>query len=115
MKKLKYSPDYTEKIRELKKYLDFQFGVDVRKKVIKEIGSQVRSLRENENFGISVRNMYGVDSECLCVFVGKNYVFYKIEPDCIYIVNIYNEKEDFMMDLFGIKTTSQETEDYWGE
>ena len=115
MKKLKYSPDYVEKMRELKKYLDFQFGGDVRKKVIKEIGSRVRSLRENEQIGISVREMYGVDTDCLCVFVAKNYVFYRIEPDCIYVVNIYNEREDFMMDLFGISGRTQESIDYWGE
>ena len=115
MKKLKYSPDYTEKMRELKKYLDFQFDTDIRKKVITKIGSKVRSLREHEQIGIFVRDMYGVDTDCLCIFVAKNYVFYRIESDCIYVVNIYNEREDFMMDLFGIKTTSQETEDYWDE
>lgn len=50
------------------------------------------------------------------VYIGsKNYVFYRIEPDCLYVVNIYDEREDFMVDLFGIKTTSRETEDYWGE
>ncbi len=49
MKKLKYSPDYVEKMRELKKYLDFRFGGDVRKKLIKEIGNRVRSLRENDH------------------------------------------------------------------
>ena len=115
MKKLRYSPDYTEKIRKLKKYLDFQFDRDAREKVIKEIGNRVRSLRENEQMGVSVRDMYGVDTDCLCIFVAKNYVFYRVGPDCIYVVNIYNEREDFMMDLFGIKTTSQETEDYWDE
>ena len=102
-------------MRELKKYLDFQFGGDVRKRVIKEIGGSVRSLRENEQIGISVREMYGVDTECLCIFVAKNYVFYRIEPDCIYVVNIYNEREDFMMDLFGISGRTQESIDYWGE
>ena len=102
-------------MRELKKYLDFQFGGDVRKKVIKEIGSRVRSLRENEQIGISVREMYGVDTDCLCIFVAKNYVFYRIETDCIYVVNVYNEREDFMMDLFGISGRTQESIDYWGE
>lgn len=115
MKKLKYSPDYTEKMRELKKYLDFQFGENTRKKVINEIGNRVRSLREHEEIGISVRNMYGVDTDCLCIYAAKNYIFYRVEPDCIYIVNIYDEREDFMMNLFGIKTTSQDTEDHWGE
>ncbi len=115
MKELKYSPDYTEKMRGFKKYLDFRFGGDVRKRVIKEIGSRVRALREHEQLGISVRDIYGVDTDCLCIFVAKNYVFYRIEPDCIYVVNIYNEREDFMMDLFGIKSATQETDDYWGE
>ncbi|MBO6148880.1 MAG: hypothetical protein J6O55_06040 [Lachnospiraceae bacterium] len=82
---------------------------------MKEIGDRVRSLCEHGQAGISVRNSYGVDTDCLCIFVAKNYIFYRIEKNCIYIVNIYSEREDFMMNLFGIKTTSQETEDYWGE
>ena len=49
MKKLVYSPNYTEKMREIKKYLEMQFGAAVRKKVIREIGTRVRSLREYED------------------------------------------------------------------
>ena len=110
MKKLLYSPDYTEKMLNLKRYLDIQFGIEVRKRVIKEIGTKVRSLRDNERMGYSVRDMYGVDTDCLCFFVCKNYVFYKIAGDAIYIVNIYNEREDFMMDLFGIRTSLEDDE-----
>ncbi len=33
----------------------------------------------------------------------------------IMILEIFNEKEDFMYQLFGIVTTSQETIDYWNE
>ena len=44
--------------------------------------------------------MYGVDTDCLCIFAEKNYVFYKVKPDSIYVINIYNEREDFMMDLY---------------
>ena len=65
--------------------------------------------------GIPVREMYGVDTDCYCIYVAKNYVFYRIEKDCIYIVNIYSEREDFMMNLFGIKTLSQDTDNYWGD
>lgn len=35
--------------------------------------------------------------------------------DSIYIVDIFHEREDFMWKLFGIRTTSQKTEDYWNE
>ena len=38
-----------------------------------------------------------------------------METDCIYVVNVYNEREDFMMDLFGISGRTQESIDYWGE
>ena len=110
MKKLVYSPDYTEKMRNLKKYLDNQFGSDVRKRVINEIGTKVRSLRINERLGYSVRDVYGVDTDCLCLFIQKNYVFYEIENDSIKVVNIYNEREDFMMDLFGIRTISDDSD-----
>lgn len=44
-----------------------------------------------------------------------NYTFYRIEADKIKIVRILNEKQDFMNILFGIRTTSQETDDYWDE
>ena len=115
MKKLRYSPDYTERIRNLKKHLSDHFGHEVSKRIIKEIGTKVRSLKDNDRLGYSVQEMYGVDTDCLCIFVSKNYVFYRVNDEGIYIVNIYNEREDFMMDLFGIKTTSEETEDYWDE
>ena len=107
MKKLLYSPDYTDKLLNLKRYLDAQFGTEVRKRILKEIGLKVRSLRDNEKMGYSVRDVYGVDTECLCLFVSKNYVFYTISEDVIYIVNIYNEREDFMMNLFGIRIVSE--------
>ena len=41
--------------------------------------------------------------------------FYKIEKMSILIIDIYNEREDFMWQLFGIKTTSDEIQDYWNE
>jgi len=59
--------------------------------------------------------MFGVPSDYCYLFVWKNYVFYDIESDAIRIINIYNEKEDFMWLLFGLDTTPKETIDYWGE
>lgn len=32
-----------------------------------------------------------------------------------YISDIYNEREDFMWKMFGIKLRTQESVDYWGE
>lgn len=73
MKVLRYSQDYREKIIKMRKYIDSYFGKIKRKEVFTKINSRIHEVRENENIGISVKNM------------------------------------------FRIKTTSQETEDYWGE
>ena len=46
---------------------------------------------------------------------GYNYVFYRIEEGIIYVTDIYNEREDFMWDMFGIRLRTDESIDYWGE
>ena len=47
--------------------------------------------------------------------IGHNYLFYRIEKDKIIIVEIFDEREDFMYKLFGISSISQESIDYWDE
>ena len=49
------------------------------------------------------------------IVVEKNYVFYRIEEDYVRIIRVLNEREDFMRILFGIITTSEDTEEYWKE
>ena len=115
MKQLVYSPDYKEKVEELRKYLVFQFGEQTGKKILKELDDKIHMLQVYEKMGISVRDNYGVDCDYLCIYVVKNYVFYRVDADKIYIVDMYHERDDFMQKMFGIKTTSQDTEDYWGE
>ena len=38
-----------------------------------------------------------------------------MEKDKIVVVNMFHEKEDFMLKLFGISGRTQESIDYWGE
>lgn len=113
MKKIVYSPDYKEKLLELRRYLDFQFGADVRVRVLKELNTRIRMLQDHENSGISVREVYGIDCDYRCLYAVHNYVFYKADKKQIYIVNMYHEQEDFMKKMFGIETTIKEAEDYW--
>ena len=49
------------------------------------------------------------------LFVEHNYIIYRVFDDLILILEIFNEKEDFMYQLFGVISTSQETLDYWDE
>ena len=105
MKKLVYSPDYRERIKELKSYLNAQFGAETENKTIKEITERLHLLPSNEHLGVSVREMFGVDTDYRYVFVAHQYVFYRIGGEHIYIINIYHEREDFMQKLFGITKT----------
>ena len=104
MKKLVYAPKYKLKIIEIKKYLDIHFGNEVRKRVLKEITDQIHKLLDYPEMGVSIKELYGIETEYRYKFVRKNYVFYRTDSDCVYIVNIYNEREDFMMKLFGINS-----------
>ena len=86
-----------------------------KKEVVGDITGAINGLLENEQKGSSVEKIFGVVSNYRYIFVSRNYVFYSIENDSIKIINIYNEKEDFMWQLFGVDTTPQETIDYWSE
>ena len=44
----------------------------------------------------------------------KNFI-YRIEAKKVVVVQMFNEREDFMMKLFGISGRTQESIDYWGE
>ena len=53
-----------------------------------------------------MRDLYDIDTDYCYIFVGHDYVFYRRDSENIYVVNMYNEREDYMMSLFGIKTGS---------
>ena len=103
MKKLAYSPDYKDKIVQLRRRLDYYFGTEVRKKILKKIDKRIHMLTRFESMVISVRDVYGVECEYYCIYVAKNYVFYRFDAETVYILNIYNEREDFMQKMFGLK------------
>ena len=117
MKKIVYSPRYKKKLGEIKKYLDISFGEKVRKEKLRIVTDRLHQLRfpEFEESGVSLRDLYGLNTDYRYVFTEHNYVFYRIEKDCIRIVNIYNEREDFMLDLFGLRTLDETAEAYWDD
>lgn len=115
MKKLVYSPQYKRRLTEIRKYLDAHFGVDVRKKVLRMITDRLHQIQMHEGSGVSLRELYGINTEYRYVFVAHNYVFYKIEADCVHILTIYSEREDFLLDVFGIRSIDPDAEAYWDE
>ena len=115
MKKLQYSPDALEKLHEIKQDITARYGAEKAKAVIREMTKAFRDLQQFENKGPSVENLIGIPCDYRMLYVQHNYAFYRIEGNVVRITDIYNEREDFMWKLFGIQTTTQESEDYWGK
>ena len=68
-----------------------------------------------EKKGIAVSEMYNIECDYRYLYVSHNYVFYRIESEKIIIVEMFDERKDFMYKLFGISTRTQESIDYWGD
>lgn len=115
MKKLLYSPDAIKKLHDIKQEISARYGSEKADAVIREMTKEFRGLQQFENKGPSVANLIGIPCDYRTLYVQHNYAFYRIEENAVRITDIFHEREDFMWKLFGVKTTTQETEDYWGE
>lgn len=45
----------------------------------------------------------------------KNYFFYYLDKDSVIVAEMFDEREDFMIKLFGISSTTEESLRFWGE
>lgn len=115
MKKVEYSQIVRRKLKALRVRLTSEFGSEVSRKSLKQITDAARGLGNFAEKGVSVSSMYGIDCDYRYLCVGHNYLFYRIEKDKIIIVEMFDDREDFMYKLFGISTTSQESLDYWDD
>ena len=113
--KIAYSSVALSKRKAIKRSIKEKHGQVVADRVSSNISKRISELKEFPEMGISMRKKYDLDCEYYMLFVEHNYFIYRIMDDMIMILEIFNEKEDFMYQLFGIVTTSQETIDYWGE
>lgn len=114
-KKITYSAIAISKRKAIKREIKKKHGQVVADKISNYISKAVAELKQFPEMGISMREKYGLDCDYYMLFVEHNYYIYRIVEDMVLILEIFNEKEDFMYQLFGIITTSQETIDYWGE
>ncbi|MCD8301126.1 MAG: type II toxin-antitoxin system RelE/ParE family toxin [Clostridiales bacterium] len=115
MKKLKYSPAARAKLHAIRHDINVKFGRTTAQKVILRMTASIRRLQTFENSGESVRNIIDIPCDYRVMFTEHNYIFYRLTGDTVYIVDIYNEREDFMWKLFGIDNSDPDSEDYWRE
>ena len=109
MKKVEYSQIVRRKLKVLRGRLTSEFGSEVSRKSLKQITDAARSLEKFAERGVAVSAMYDIECDYRYLYVGHNYLFYRIEAE------MFDDREDFMYKLFGISTISQESIDYWDE
>lgn len=115
MKKVDITPLAHNDIERLNDYLLGEFGEKTSKKVLGAIYDDLEKLSVFPDMGVNILAKYGIVSDYLCLITHKNYAFYRIEGDYIRIIRVLDERQDFLRILFGIITTSEETENYWNE
>jgi plasmid stabilization system protein ParE len=115
MNKLEYSALVKKKMKALKEWLTEHFGEDTAKAVLSGITDDADILINFEKSGTCIAEMYDIDTDYWYLFTHQHYLIYRKEKGKVTIVQIFNEREDFMMKLFGISGRTQESIDYWGE
>jgi hypothetical protein len=105
--KIKYSPDVREKLRQIKK--------DAGVKIVGKITKGIKSISDNPRKCPTVESILGIPSPYFFLYVEHHFVFYRLDDKIIYVTTIYNERENFMREMFGIRLRTQESIDYWGE
>ncbi|MCR5128733.1 MAG: type II toxin-antitoxin system RelE/ParE family toxin [Lachnospiraceae bacterium] len=110
---MKYSIEYSQIVRRklylLKEDLTDRFDLETAMKGIRQITTSVKQLSDYPKKGMSVADVFGVDTDFRYLYVGHNYVFYYIEDKRVIIAELFDEREDFMYKLFGISSRSVES------
>lgn len=108
MEKVTYSPQALEDLQSIKNYIITNFDDYIAKKVIRKIISDIKCLEEFPLLGVNLAKNIDVPTDYYYIFTEKNYVFYRIETDYVYIIRILNQQQEYMQQLFGISPESDE-------
>lgn len=103
MPRVLYSKAALKDLRQIQEYISDNWGKDTAKQIIKNIIENVKDLERYPGLGVSLGRLIDFPTEYRYLFIEKNYVFYHLKGDLIYIVCIANERQDFIHLLFGIK------------
>ena len=113
--RIEYSKIVRDKMRNLKADLTIEYGKDKAKTILAKMVNDIDVLEEYEKSGTNISEMYNIDTEYWYVFTQHNYFVYRIEVGKVIIVQMFHEREDFMMKLFGMSGRTEESIDFWGE
>ncbi|HHX62801.1 MAG TPA: type II toxin-antitoxin system RelE/ParE family toxin [Epulopiscium sp.] len=108
MHQIEYSPMALEDLREISNYLISNWGESLAKKALGKITSDIRRLGKYPALGVDLGKTIDVPTKYRYIFSEKNYVFYYVETNKIRIVRVLSERQDYMEQLFGVSSESDE-------
>lgn len=114
-RRIAYSEIALSKRKAVKKDIKERYGKERADIFSEHISKSIAELKKFPELGVPLKEKYDLNCDYYMLFVEHNYFIYRILDDVILILEIFNEKEDFMYQLFGVVTTSQDTLDYWDE
>ena len=115
MKQIDITPRAHEDLADLKTYLLMEFGETCAQRVLGAIYDDVEKLAEFPEMGVNILAKHGIISDYLCLVTHKNCVFYRVEGEFIRVIRVLDERRDYLRVLFGISTSTEESEEYWDE
>ena len=115
MNKIAYSPLVKRKMKKLRAWLTERFGEETSKRVLAGIMKDTETLITYAHSGTNISELYHIDTEYWYLFSHHQYLIYRIDPNIITIVQMFHEREDFMIKLFGISGRTPESIIFWGE
>ena len=104
-------------LAELKDYLIEIQGDKKGKKTFSEIIAALDSMEYFGDVGSNISERFNIDcpSNWFLYYIHKNYFVFSKTDSTITILKMYDNRQDFIYDLFGVEMRSQESKDYWGE
>ena len=112
-----YSETVKDKLKILKDRLIAIQGEKKGTKTIRAIVSVLDNLGEFADTGISIKEKYDVDGpeNWYLIYTNRNYFIYSKLDEQINVLEMYDNRQDFINELFGINMRSFESIRFWGE
>ena len=108
MFKLDYAPRAMDDLARMKDFITSRHGADVAQKSLRRITTSARRLGRFPEEGPSLAGLINISTDYRYLYVRPNYLFYRIEGNCVKIVRVLNEKQDIYNILFGLSTVTDE-------
>lgn len=117
MREVIFEKEVQYKLADLKARLIAIQGEEKGLKTLKSILTAINNLGTFASIGKNIKDTYNVEcpDSWFLLYVNKNYFIFSKSETKITVLKMYDNKQDFIYDLFGMEMRSKESMDFWGE